>query len=343
MSSTFSCPVIAVKLEPHPNADSLSLVKIDGYQVVVKTEEWKDGQLAAYVPPDSSVPDRPEWAFLAGKFRIRTRRFRGEWSHGLLVCAPDGARVGDDVSSSLSVVPYEPPSARREGMSARERRAMPWYRRIISYYKEVRERPRGRFPYYDIENARRFQGLFQPGELIYVTEKIHGANALYTSKRPWYSRTTKIYMRSRTVWKHIGRRDWWQDAYRATPGIARLLGDFPGISIYGEVYGRGIQELEYGVVTPHFVGFDIWMNEKWMPQDEAYELMKKYDIPVAPFLYECTFHNMEDLYDMANSFKKSTLAAMNGADHITEGIVLQSLTSRKILKIVSDKYLETVK
>jgi len=49
--SKHEIPVIEIKLEPHLNSDSLSLVLIDGYTVVVKTSEWKDGDLAIYVPP----------------------------------------------------------------------------------------------------------------------------------------------------------------------------------------------------------------------------------------------------------------------------------------------------
>lgn len=44
--------VVTVKLEKHPNADSLSIVKVLGYTVCTRTAGWTDGQLAAYIEPD---------------------------------------------------------------------------------------------------------------------------------------------------------------------------------------------------------------------------------------------------------------------------------------------------
>lgn len=64
-NSTHRVEVVPVVLTPHPNADTLSIIRLlDGYQVVGKTEAWADKTIAAYVPPDSLVPlDRPEFAW----------------------------------------------------------------------------------------------------------------------------------------------------------------------------------------------------------------------------------------------------------------------------------------
>jgi hypothetical protein len=48
----------------HPNADRLAIVKVLGYQVVVGKEDFKVGDLAYFVPPDSVVPERNEFHFL---------------------------------------------------------------------------------------------------------------------------------------------------------------------------------------------------------------------------------------------------------------------------------------
>ena len=89
------------ELEKHPNADSLSLVRVGGYQVVVRTEEWKVGDLAIYIQPDSVVPQEPQYAFLwegmtfpddvvpEKRRRITVRRFRKEYSEGMLMHLSD--------------------------------------------------------------------------------------------------------------------------------------------------------------------------------------------------------------------------------------------------------------
>ena len=55
--SIFQVEIVPVILEPHPFADSLSIVKIYNYTVCVRTEDWKDKSIGAYIPPDSVVPN----------------------------------------------------------------------------------------------------------------------------------------------------------------------------------------------------------------------------------------------------------------------------------------------
>src|SRR3990167_2192296 len=107
--STHKVEIVPIKLEPHPNADKLSLVKIHGYTCVVNTNDWAGKDEAAYVCPDSLVDTkRPEFAFLGDRPRITVRRFRGIFSQGLLVPAPEGSQIGDDVAEQLGVTKYEP-------------------------------------------------------------------------------------------------------------------------------------------------------------------------------------------------------------------------------------------
>lgn len=89
-------------IEPHPRADKLEIIRIKGHQTVVGNGEFKAGNLAAWIPAGLVVPDRPEYVFLSDPRRyyrygsitpyvpdtlrtIRPRKFRGEWSVGLLM------------------------------------------------------------------------------------------------------------------------------------------------------------------------------------------------------------------------------------------------------------------
>ena len=114
MNSTHRVEVVPVTLETHPNAETLSIVRVWSYTVVVKTADWQGLTRGAYIPPDSVVPDNETFAFLGGKTRITVRRFRGVISYGLLVPAPEGAQIGDDVAERIrvthyGVTHYEPP------------------------------------------------------------------------------------------------------------------------------------------------------------------------------------------------------------------------------------------
>jgi|UniRef100_A0A7S4CZU9 RNA ligase (TIGR02306 family) len=82
--------VVVKQVLSHPNADRLSLAKVKGWQVVTALDEYKAGDLAIYCEIDSILPEkvvegRPEYGILKEKkFTIKTARFRGELSQGIL-------------------------------------------------------------------------------------------------------------------------------------------------------------------------------------------------------------------------------------------------------------------
>ncbi len=156
--STHKCEVVKIELSEHPNADALSIVPVFGWQCVVRTDEWNDGDLGVYVPPDSVVPDTEEIKRLGGMSgRIRAIRLRQVVSMGLLLHAPDGAEEGDDLMEALGVTHYEPPLPMSSG-------------------GEAERGPAGFFPHYDVENYRNssYGSLISAGEDVVITEKIHG-------------------------------------------------------------------------------------------------------------------------------------------------------------------------
>jgi len=85
----------------HTNADSLEIYDIGGYQCVTKKGQFKEGDLAVYVCPDSVVPQTEPFRFIWEPFatpdspapekrrRITVRRFRKEVSEGLLMPIQD--------------------------------------------------------------------------------------------------------------------------------------------------------------------------------------------------------------------------------------------------------------
>src|SRR3990167_9344874 len=106
--STHEILIVPVVLEPHPNADTLSLVRVGGWTVVVRTSDWIGESKGIYVPPDYVVPNNsdPKWAFLGPELkhrRIKVKKLRGIYSEGLLVKADPGMEVGQNVIEQLSI------------------------------------------------------------------------------------------------------------------------------------------------------------------------------------------------------------------------------------------------
>ncbi len=259
--STHKVEVVPVELKPHPNADSLSIVEIDGYTVCARTEDWKDRKIGAYVPPDSVVDTtRPEFSFLhregRNSERIRVKKLRGIISMGLLVPAPEGSKVGDDVTDILGVQHYEPELKIKGGDNVS---GPPLY-----------------CPKYDVDTIRKYNRLFQQNELVVVTEKIHGANAKYV-----YS-NGKMYAGSRTNWKKMDDDcAWWK---ALTPEMVSWCYENHDKILFGEVYGQ-VQDLNYGKTGANFVAFDVLDGNSWWDYNKFSKSMRDFGIRCVPILY----------------------------------------------------------
>ena len=177
MNSTHKVEVVPIVLEEHGNADTLSIVRVfGGYTCVVRTADWVGVGLGAYIPPDSLVDtNRPEFAFLTkdanaeGFARIKAQKLRGVVSYGLLVPLPAAwpGRVGDDVTELFGVTHWEPMTKGECAMDG------------LNLGEANSPAPYLYCPKYDLEAFKRHHIDLTPGELVYVTEKIHGTSARY--------------------------------------------------------------------------------------------------------------------------------------------------------------------
>ena len=104
-----------ISIEPIPDADMIVKATVLGWQLVIKKDELKQGDLCVYVEIDSILPERDVFEFLRNKqFRIKTVRLRGQVSQGIcfpLNILPEGLLIeeGADMTGSLGIAKYEPP------------------------------------------------------------------------------------------------------------------------------------------------------------------------------------------------------------------------------------------
>ncbi len=112
------------KIEPIEGADRIELGHVLGWQCVVNRGQFRPMDIGVYFEIDSFLPVRPEFEFLRSTsykktdvmgegFRLRTMRFRGQVSQGLLLPLnlfpeiPNDAVAGDDVTELLGVRKWE--------------------------------------------------------------------------------------------------------------------------------------------------------------------------------------------------------------------------------------------
>lgn len=250
-NSTHRVEVVPVTLEKHPNADTLSIVRVfDYYTAIVRTEDWEGKTIGAYIPPDSIVPDTPQYSFLNGSLRIRARKMRGFQSQGLLMPAPEGSKIGDDVAELLNIKHYEPPI--NFGMG------------------DAEADPPVAGEKYDIDSWFRYGKLIPPGTDVEITEKIHGTNfrATYQDGRLRIGSKSQYLKQSDSClyWQAVKHNPWIEDIALANPGMV----------FYGEVFGW-VQNLRYGAMknTPHKLRiFDVYHAGRYLNADDRYKVLR---------------------------------------------------------------------
>lgn len=109
---------------PIEGADRIELAHVLGWQCVVNKGVFKPGDLGVYFEIDSFLPIRDEFEFLRSSsfkksdvlgegFRLKTQKFRGQISQGLLLPLgafpklPEDLKIGDDVTELLEVRKWE--------------------------------------------------------------------------------------------------------------------------------------------------------------------------------------------------------------------------------------------
>ena len=112
------------KMGPIEGADRIELANVLGWQCVVNKDRFQPMDLAVYFEIDSFLPVRPEFEFMRASsyrktdimgegFRLRTMKFRGQISQGLLLPIsqfselPSDIELGSDVTEILGIRKWE--------------------------------------------------------------------------------------------------------------------------------------------------------------------------------------------------------------------------------------------
>lgn len=373
VKSTHMVEVVPIKLYPHGNADTLSIVYPfgeDGYTCVVKTDEWKDRIVGAYIPPDSIVPDNETFAFLDGKRHIKVRKYRGIISQGLMHPAPEGSKVGDNVAEVLGVTHYnpaEPVGETSKGPVIRRKRSYPrslkgwlrflWYRTLRHFgygYSNIlggdTEESSFNVPHYEVDSFYRFPHILSEGEEVVVHEKIDGSNGRWLELRGDKDSAYQLHAGSHYQWKKDNATNAWWSMYRKYPDLERFVVDHPGVVVFGEIYGVDIQgDADYGLTHGdiRLAVFDLWKDNTYLDYDQARLLVAGYPgIPWAKEVYRGPF-NAKALLDLSVNLSSTTDVGNRSRPILAEGTIVRPVRERfhkrcgrVIFKIVSPEYLD---
>lgn len=274
-------------LSPIEGADAIEKATVDGWNVVVKKGEYKQGDLCVYFEIDSLLPIREEFEFLRkssykknadGKdgFRLRTIKLRGQVSQGLLmpltilsndIISSTGYAdlLGADVTETLGVVKYEPPIPAC-----------------------LAGKVKGQFPsFVPKTDEERIQNL---SHIIYelysegfnVTEKLDGSSTTYYLKDGQFG----VCSRNLELLEDEGNTLW--RVARELDIESKLRSLEINIAIQGEMIGEGIQGNPYkmiGQTIKFYNAFDIDKSE-YLTFNDFKSLIRSLGLETVPVIFE---------------------------------------------------------
>jgi RNA ligase (TIGR02306 family) len=286
----------------HTNADKLSIAVIKGWQSIISKGSFKVGDKCVYFPPDciltKEVADKlnatrhlvPHNVGEETRYRVKAANLRGVKSFGFIAKLEDESLpVGHDLVDFYSVTKYEPPIKATDGDAERE---------VSVFHK-----------YFDMENIKNFPDAFVEGEEVVFTEKIHGQNCRLglikesneNGEMSWTWAAGSHDVR-RKQFDKMGRiSQFWECM---TPEIKNLMADISGcnfssaeidskplanegnnIVVFGERFGSGVQDMQYGLKKVSIRVFDITVNGVYLNFDEKVALCQKHGVEMVPILY----------------------------------------------------------
>jgi RNA ligase (TIGR02306 family) len=350
------------EIRPIEGADNIELAIVNGWHAITKKGEYEVGNKVVIATTDAVIPvelsDLMEVTnYLRKGQRVRTVKLRGVYSECLLIpfkyLAPksleNNVSEGHDMMGILGVTKYEPPVKMVE-MNVGGRK--------FKYHQNPNFHV-----YYKFPNMKNVPEMFNEGDKVCITRKLHGTNARYgivrkkklsilDKIRRWFGNQWIEYeyvYGSHNVEKGSDSQGFYAtDVWKTVAekyGIREKLWDhvkdtyFPdgigsGFIIYGEIYGHGIQKnYDYGLTDIRFAGFDVEVDghyEDNLSQTIHFQCLGLSEVET---LYSGPWSKEEqDKYVFGNYIQ--------GTKVPHEGVVVKSTdgSRQKIAKIINPDY-----
>jgi RNA ligase (TIGR02306 family) len=299
----------------HPNADALEILKLGGFQCVVAKAAYLSGQKLIFAPEKSVLPDglaQPFRKYLGGvnKDRVKSVRLRGEFSEGVILELKaseleliSGFDLGEDVSSVLGIVKYEPPIPTSLAGE------------VIPIADALR------FRQHDVERFRLYESEFEPGEEVLVTEKLHGSQGVYyrNPNGQWFV-TSKGLADRELALVDDGKNVYWKAAKNIGlfEHLDALALDVP-VQVFGEVL-KVQKGFDYGFLEPTLRVFRVLWDGVELEFDALDEFFKSVWVPIV-------FRGAFDRAELV-MLAVGNETASGQARHIREGVVVSPITPR---------------
>jgi RNA ligase (TIGR02306 family) len=266
----------------HPNADSLDIVKVLGYECIVKLGQYRAGDKIVFIQPDSVLPDRPWAAFYKAKSnRVKAIKLRQAWSEGVVESLSntglgDDLGEGTDVTDALGVIKYEAPQP--QDLSAKG--GLP-FGICMTDEERINNLGDGEIPW---------------GQKVDVTLKIDGQSASYLYKLGEGGEESQFCIIGRTLeYKADAENNYSRNAaiYDIKNKLERFCMDNNiSLAVRGESHGGGIQKHNnnyHSRLPLQIAFFSTWLVDERRHARKGhplyiFDLAARLGIPTVPLL-----------------------------------------------------------
>jgi hypothetical protein len=342
-----------VNITPIDGADAIETATVLGWQVVVKKNEYKVGDLCCYIQIDTVVPDRAEFEFLRERnFRVRTIKLRKQISQGLIVPLPSGRRKeGDDLTEVMGIKKYEKPDNNPIERYEKPRMPKVWYLKWVYLFKynflykafpSLQKKSRSPFPKHlvSITDEERIQNMpavlkAYAGKLFVASYKLDGSSITIIHQKALGK--SKFRICSRRFELHDKQNDWYRVFNEADfkYEILKLVKQFNtnDIIVQGEAIGK-FNGNHHNLQKEQIRLFNIYVNGKRLNQKDFLDVCKKNNIPHCPIYKETVLnHTLDEI------LKESEIKDLLNPSVDAEGLVWRCVEDNLSFKVINNKYL----
>lgn len=371
------------KIVKHPNADKLGIATVLGWDVICKYDpatkqfDLSTEDKCVYFPPNSILPadlveNRLQIAKYCAKYndkyRVKACRLRGEASYGVLMkLKPDeNWAEGTDVAEHFGVTKYDPEPTTGQGL--KESDYLHKYTDIenLQNYPDILVEGEEVVFTEKIHGTNCRVGIIPNDDADELKDKeFVGTNFIFAAgshavRRRHFDKPPKLTFKKffkylfkgkfRLIFGKPERRPsmYWEPLDNAN--IRNLLVELHNnqdvVVVFGEIFGGGVQDMNYGLTKTDFRVFDISINGKYMDFDAKNTICQKHSVSMVPILYRGSY-SIEKVKEFTSG--ETTLATPNQIKEEfkgREGIVITPTIERKhptvgrvIFKSVSVEYI----
>lgn len=320
-------------------ADFLQAAYVGGWPVVVKKNQFKQGDLAIFFEIDSWIPKdiapflvegkKPKFYLGVEGYRLRTTKIRGHLSQGLLLPLEGfdikDPHIGQDLTKKLGILLWDSAELQENEASTNS-----------SNFPEFI--PKTSLPrIQNIFHTSKFRQKTSLFTSYQVTEKLEGSSITFYQTfdedgSPVFGVCSKNVDLQRT-----DTNAYWQAATKY--GVEQKLRTLGlSVAIQAELIGPGIQKNIYNLPDQQIRVFSVYSitQSRYLPPRFAKTLCDNLELPYVPILndnYHFPDARLEDILFAVNGISKL------GKNVLREGLVFKSQDGSHSFKAISNEYL----